>query len=197
MRRWSSRLFDHGWRCKYFASFVPGAITLADLLALLIAAWAPLAKYGHGEAAAQVSCICCKEERRCSRAAYGMDPLTLAVAAGFYSCATPGKRPLVSALLRPPCYLYHWRCSCNDMVERSVGLTDVTFVRCVRREAEAGIKMGAAPGTRVTVEVNTSATLIIAVGATELRSKDVNAYTRAQKTDLKSLAVKRSWRGSE
>ncbi len=68
----------------------------------------------------------------------------------------------------------------RDMVERSVtGEPTDADVLNVRREAEQrAIQMGAAPGTvEVTVEVDTKRKVIraIAVGATELRSKDVGA----------------------
>ncbi len=67
----------------------------------------------------------------------------------------------------------------RDMVERSVPNPTDADVLSVRREAEQrAIKMGAAPGTvEVTVEVDTKRKVIraTAVGATELRSKDIAA----------------------
>ena len=66
----------------------------------------------------------------------------------------------------------------REMVERSVTNPTDEDIVSVRREAEArAIKIGAAPGTvEVTVEVDSQRHVVraIAVGATELRSKDVN-----------------------
>ena len=87
----------------------------------------------------------------------------------------------------------------RDMVERSVTNPTDDDIVSVRREAEArAIKMGAAPGTvEVTVEVDTQRHVVraIAVGATELRSKDVNA-TRLSADELKKLVVENLGEGA-
>ena len=67
----------------------------------------------------------------------------------------------------------------RDMVERSVSNPTDSDIISVRREAEQkAIRNGAAPGSvEVTVEVDTQRNVIraIAVGATELRSKNRSA----------------------
>lgn len=78
----------------------------------------------------------------------------------------------------------------RDMVERSVTNPTDADIISVRREAEQkAIQNGAAPGTvEVTVDVDSQRHVIraIAVGATELRSKNVNA---AKLTDDQLKAV--------
>lgn len=80
----------------------------------------------------------------------------------------------------------------RDMVERSVTNPTDEDIISVRREAEQkAIRNGAAPGTvEVTVEVDTQRKVVraIAVGATELRSKNLNARKLTEDEMLKAVS---------
>lgn len=81
----------------------------------------------------------------------------------------------------------------RDMVERSVTNPTDADIIAVRREAEAkAIESGAAPGTvEVTVEVDPQRNVVraIAVGATELRSKNLSAQ-KLSDTELLNVVAK-------
>ena len=196
------------------AGFVPEGDYARGSVEAARAAWAPLAeKMGVSveEAAAQVLAFAAKKNGAVAEQLmkdYGMDPRTTVYVGGGGGASTvvphlaktmghsfriAKNAPVISTIGVALAMV-------RDMVERSVTNPTDDDIVSVRREAEArAIKMGAAPGTvEVTVEVDTQRHVVraIAVGATELRSKDVNA-TRLSADELKKLVVENLGEGAE
>lgn len=196
------------------AGFVPEGDYAYGSVEAARAAWAPLAEnmgMSVEDAAAQVLAFAAKKNGAVAEQLmkdYGMDPRTTVYVGGGGGASTvvphlaktmghtfriAKNAPVISTIGVALAMV-------RDMVERSVTNPTDDDIVSVRREAEArAIKMGAAPGTvEVTVEVDTQRHVVraIAVGATELRSKDVNA-TRLSADELKKLVVENLGEGAD